>query len=175
MSDRLAKIRISLSEGVLEVEGGEDFVASQVASLQSVIRDAFVAPRAKPRTKEDSVGEASPSGGSDLSAFSAVFAEADNKVQILKDLPGGNKAGKTVSAALLLCFANNLSGRPTTQWGEIREVCSAHACLDSSNFSSALKGAKEHLLISGSGANKSVKLTVPGEKRAREIAQQLNV
>jgi len=180
MSETQAKVQISLRDGILELQGSEKFVSAQLAILQPLIDSAFKNPPAPQQftvsSANQTTSQSSPTGdnASGLSAYENIFAEADGKIQILKTLPGGKKANKTVNGALLLAFANTLIGNSTTPYGDVRDLCSSHACLDSGNFSKTMKGQKELFIISGSGSSQTIKLTVPGKKRAEELAKQLN-
>ena len=99
----------------------------------------------------------------------------EGKLQILKSLPGGGKAGKTISAALLLALGNELNSK-TTAMDEVRATCSQHSCLDPANFAGAFKKptARSYFMISGSGAQQVIALTHPGRVRAKELASSLN-
>jgi len=174
MTQEQAKVHISLRDGVLELQGSESFVSSQLQFLEPLIRESFKAvPSILPQSSNT---EPAPNNGvasnenSELSNFDTLFADADGKVQILKTLPGSNKATKTVNAALLLAFANTLKGIDSTPYSDVRDLCSSHACLDSGNFSKQMKSQKELFIVSGSGSAQTIKLTVPGKKKAIELA-----
>jgi len=89
-------------------------------------------------------------------------------------MPGTGKADKTVSAALLLTFANTLTGTDTTTFDTVREVCEAHSCLDGPNFAKTLKAEKDAFLFGGTPKKQTLKLTVPGRRRAEQLAMTLN-
>lgn len=182
MTDKQAKVQISLRDGVLELEGSEDFVSQQLQVLQPLIENAFKQVPARnievPPADPPASGSSATSSGTNthkgFEAYENLLAEADGKIQILKTLPGGNKAQKSVSAALLLAFGNHLMGNESTSFSDVRDLCKAHACLDSGNFASTMKGQKEWFLISGSGSGQTFKLTVPGRKKAAELADQMS-
>lgn len=90
------------------------------------------------------------------------------------DLPGKSTAEKMVSAALLLTYANFLQGVESTSLDAIRDVCKAHGCLDSSNFSKRLHAEKDAFIFGGTPRKQTVKLTVPGRRRAEQMARELN-
>jgi hypothetical protein len=113
MSQEQAKIQISLRDGVLELQGSEDFVSSQLQFLEPLIREYFMAVPPAPPHQNDGApppanDQALGNAPGRLSTYETLFADADGKVQILKTLPGANKAAKSVNAALLLAFANTL-------------------------------------------------------------------
>lgn len=180
MPEETAKVHISLRDGILELQGSEEFVASQLKFLEPLIKDSFKASPAQSNAPSNTSGnDSSPSnsapggGAQGLSSYDTVFADADGKVQILKTLPGSNKATKTINGALLLAFANSLKGSETTPYSDVRDLCSAHACLDSGNFSKTMKAQKEHFIVTGTGSGQTIRLTIPGKKKAKELADGL--
>jgi hypothetical protein len=179
MTNGNARVHISLQDGTLEIEGTESFVTEQLTRFEPLIKGAFEYPqRPSPKKPAGNPVSEETSESSDTSAaieeYSNLYAVADGKVQILKDLPGSNKAQKTVSAALLLSHANGLIGNETTTYDAIRDLCSAHACLDGTNFSKTVKGEKEFFIIGGTSKHQTVKLSVPGRRKAEELAKKLN-
>lgn len=175
MNEVIAKVHISLTDGVLQIEGSETFVAEQLSKLEPHIVRAFdhnPSDKKGGNKKTDAKGSTDPS--INLAAFDHLFAEANGKIQLLKSPPGNNNAQKMVNTALLLSFANSLLGNTITPTDGVREICKAHACLDASNFAKRLKDEKELFLIEGTGRSKDIKLTVPGKKKAEELAKSLN-
>lgn len=173
-----ARVHISLRDGVLELQGSESFVSSQLKLLEPLIKESFnsqPAPQIPPVNSTPPLAGNStpPAGGANLGDYDTLFADADGKIQILKTLPGTNKATKSINAALLLAFANTLKGSELTPYTDVRDLCSAHACLDSGNFSKTMKAQKEHFIVSGSGSGQTIRLTVPGRKKAKEVADGL--
>jgi len=175
MTQEQAKVHISLRDGVLELQGSESFVSSQLQFLEPLIRESFkVVPPAPSQPSNDVSQPANVqvpgNATSGLSDYDTLFADADGKVQILKNLPGSNKAAKTLNAALLLAYANTLKGIDATPYSDVRDLCSSHACLDSGNFSKQMKSQKEFFIVLGSGNAQTIKLTVPGKKKAKDLA-----
>lgn len=177
MTEGSARVRFSIVEGLVEIEGSEAFVAAQLLKLEPLVAKILNNASAQahgvtpPANKKNDAAVRDASG---FEEYENVFALADGKVQILKDLPGANKSQKTVNAALLLAYANQLRQVPATSYDAVRSLCAAHACLDSANFSSALKSEKAYFLISGNSGAQSIALTIPGKKKASEIAKALN-
>lgn len=176
MNEGLAKIKFSITDGLVEIEGSEAFVGQQLTKLEPLITKILQSntthasnPPAIQQKPKDSQTDAEG-----LDQYQNVFALADGKVQILKDLPGNGKAQKTVNAALLLAYANTLQGINTIAYEAVRSLCSAHACLDSNNFSKTMKAEKEYFIITGNGGAQSISLTVPGKRKALEVANSLN-
>lgn len=175
MTSNISRVKFSISEGLIEIEGTEAFVSSQLNFFEPFMTK-ILSSNSTQVNKKTVLNNHQPeqqNSNSDFAEYENVFAMADGKIQILKDIPGGNKSHKTINAALLIALANDLNGIKTTTYDAVRALCSAHAFLDSTNFSSALKGAKAHFIISGSTGSQSITLTVPGRKKAIEIANSL--
>jgi hypothetical protein len=170
-----ARISISLREGNIEIEGSESFVIAQLTRFESLITKAL-----EQAVKPAAGGKGKPAGGGgddetdSIENYPNLFAIADGKVQITRDLLGTNKAQKSVNAALLLAYANSLKGSNTTTFSAVRDLCSAHACLDEGNFAKTMRDEKEAFIVGGSGKSRTLELSVPGRKKARALAQQLN-
>ncbi len=171
-----ASVRLFVHEGRLEVEGSEAFVEAQLEKLGSVVTALLSVqpPAAKPRTPAAAGAPKAHSPTPAANAYANVFAVTDDKVQILKPIPGGNKAEKTVNAVMLHLLGSRSVGQDTILFEDLRDVCKSHGCLDTSNFSGTLKGAKEQLICGGSGKKQTAALTVPGRKKAEELATTLN-
>ena len=183
MSDHNERAKFSLADGRIEIEGSETFVAAQLGKLEPLLARMFE-QRPSPSAPSVSAATAQPpssvppavSAPAGFDEYLNVFALADGKVQILKSLPGNGKSGKTMSAALLLAFANELNGTKATTVDEIRTTCTSHACLDAPNFAKIFRNAagKESFTSSGSGGSQSVSLTHPGRVKAKALADSLN-
>jgi len=176
MEENRSRVVVSLTEGRLEIEGPESFVEKQVERFASLIESGLGKPRqslpAKPQQQQP--GETPSRDDAALGSYENVFALAGDKIQILTDLPGTGKAEKTASAALLLTFANTLTGIDTTPFDAVRVVCEAHGCLDGPNFAKTLKGEKDAFVFGGTRNKQTLKLTVPGRRRAEQLAASLN-
>ena len=176
-----AKVRVSLVEGSLEIEGSETFVSALIDRFQEPIQSAL-ASAAKRGTGSAHPGTGNSSNGASQTAPAAdpnladVFAvtESSPGVQILKDIPGASKPAKTINAAKLLLYGlQTLKQQDTATFEDVRAICKAHGFLDESNFSAYLKDDKESFILGGSARKKTLKLTVPGAKAAASLVTQL--
>ncbi|QFZ82871.1 hypothetical protein GFK26_08910 [Variovorax paradoxus] len=186
MTDGTARAKFSLADGRIEIEGSEAFVMAQLAKLEPLLAKLIEqrpAPSSSAPITSAAAGNGATAGASaaasvapGLDAYLNLFALADEKIQILKSLPGSSKSGKTLAAAQLLTLANELNGKKATNIEEIRSTCTAHACLDRPNFATTFKGAsaKEWFTFSGTGATQTISLTYPGRVKAKELANLLN-
>jgi hypothetical protein len=176
MPESASRVFISIAEGRIEVEGSEAFVAEQLGQLRPILEGVAqqaVANRNKGQTGVHTESLQTPQPKPDLAGYENLFARADDKIQVLKDLPGNGNAQKAVAGALLLSLANTLNGEEVTTFDEIRDLCKTHGCLDSANFSKTVKAEKDAFIFGGSPRKKTVKLTVPGRKRAEALAAPL--
>lgn len=164
-----ARVFVSVHEGKVEIEGSEEFVRDQLARVQEVV--AQIA-RANPNPQSAEGTSIQPKVDmTSLGKYAKLFNTASNgKIELLKELPGNNMAHKTVSAALLLSYANSLMGSEQTPLDEIRKACKDHACHDSNNFSATIKREKELFVHSGCS---TIRLSDTGRQLAQNLAEQL--
>lgn len=165
-----ARVFVSVREGKVEIEGSEEFVRDQLTRLQDVI--AQIASSGKSQEPDPSeMQRATQEKFSSLGKYAKLYnAQANGKIQLLKELPGNNMAHKTVSAALLVSYANSLLGAEQTPLELIRKTCKEHACHDSNNFSATIKREKELFVHSGTS---TIRLSDAGRQLAQNLAEQL--
>jgi hypothetical protein len=169
-----ARVVVSAREGIIEIEGSENFVSDQLTRLKAVITQVVTAGakwRAQGDQRRNNVAHHSNASPQALAPYSNVFGHADGKIRLLKELPGTNMANKTVNAALLVAHANALMGSEHTTLDTIRSVCKEQACHDSNNFAATLKREKELFIHSGS---LHITLSEAGRERAASLVSQLN-
>lgn len=167
-----ARVVVSVTEGKIEIEGSEQFVAEQMERLNNVICLVVTAagkPSSEPPAKA-TLHDSSMSSARSFGRFANLYAHRDGKIQLLKELPGSNMAHKTISAALLVSHANSLLGTENTPLEVIRKACKEHACHDSNNFAATLKREKE--LFTHSGGS-HITLSEAGKTLAATMADQL--
>jgi hypothetical protein len=176
--DSEAKVSVSLREGKIEICGSEAFVKEQLDRFQDLIDGKL---SALPATPPIDVSNNSAPPAQDSKVFASkgnkypnLIAIDDDEIKILKSIPGNSKAEKMVNAALLYLVGTGIKGESSAPCSKIRELCKHHSCLDVKNFASKLKGAKEWLIISGSGKSQTAKLTHPGNTKAHTMAAELN-
>ena len=173
---------VSVRDGAVEVAGSEEFVAAQLEKLRPWLdKMLHETPREVPAIRRvaasptpASVPAVGSGNGGDVGRFENVLHVEDGRVNVLQ-LPGGSKKSElAVAAALIYIWAKTQNGTPDVAFAEIRQVCKQHGCLDESNFASHLKSAKTDLIISGSGKSQTARLTVPGQRHALALIEQLN-
>jgi hypothetical protein len=184
MENLAAKIRFSLREGLLEIEGSEEFVSKQIENFKDIIvqlpssHQAPIPPAAPPVIPQTDNGQAVtdvPKPTEDAAKYENVISVAGGIVKVLKDIPGNGKAEKTVNAGLLYLFGKNLLSQEQAAFTEIRHVCKEHACLDGANFAGTIKGQKQWFIVTGGRKSEVAQLTKPGKKQAQTLADSLDV
>ena len=175
-----ANVTISFREGKIEVSGSEGFVREQLDRFKDLIEKRLSIVSVVPQQEQLSgtitsprLPEAITSLAKGENPYPNVIALDGDTIKILK-VPGKDKAEKTMNLTLLYLLAKNFTEEKVASSKELREVCKEHACLDAANFSSILKRAKQHLIISGSRMKQSAKLTNPGLEKAKQLAEELN-
>ena len=149
-----ARVRVSLTDKVLEFEGPENFVAGLVEKFGAVIQTAL-GP-----ASERSVASVPPAPEV---ALGDIFAATEHGAQILRALPGSKKAVRAVNLAKLYLYGLQvLKQRDTAFFAEIGRVCKAHGCYDPKNLATYLKGDQTSFVFGGRGKRQTLKLSAPG-------------
>lgn len=176
-----AKFKYSAHEGLLELEGSEEFVTKHFESLTDIVRiiSRHVSIDTKPElaptfATSDQEAIEKPSLNTEtqienISSYPHTFSEINGKLKIVSDIPGSNTKSKMTNAAILFCYGSKLLGDDQISSKEIRLICEEHGCLDAPNFSTVLKDKTIFLSDGVKGGNKDVKLTFQGEKKAKEL------
>jgi hypothetical protein len=187
MSNSEAKLHLSLEDGIFEISGSELFVTQQIENFKEIILEAlqsknngFHEDKAS-STVAPPAAEVLPAGnksehGFDDKSFPRVLHIEDKDVKIIKRMPGTNNAKKSVNTALAYLWGKRSVGVGGVSYQEIRDLCQNQGCLDSGNFSKAMKGAREHIIIEGKKGSSAMtcKLTLPGVERAEELLEDIN-
>lgn len=194
MTQSDARFHISLSGGTFDVSGSEEFVREQMKQHEGVIEvlldklkqsapGGTHPPMRSEHREETEKSDAGTGNGKEAAgrtdgdaadAYPNVFSISEDEIRIIADLPGANDSVKTVNAALLFLLAKESIGEKRADFSEIQEVCRSHGCLNASNFSKYMRGAKRELNVYGSGRSLEAELTHPGRKAAQALAQQLD-
>lgn len=174
-----ARVRVSLVDG--KFEGSETFINAQLEKFDEVIQQGLTAGRERKQTNGAENGNRDGTNdvldGADAavpSGLEHIFAATDNSAKILKDIPGNSNREKMVNAAKLLAYGSEqLLKRDTLTFDEVSVVCEDHGCLDRTNLASSLKSERGTFLFSGTRRKQTLKLTVPGQKSAAALVEQL--
>ncbi len=188
MSSNEARFHLSIRDGIFEITGSEEFVSEQINGFKDAIlntltrRTVDTIPLAAspvsppPQIQLEKPAEEEPSFGSPLDTYNRVLHMEGEQVRVLKRIPGGTLAKKTVNAALVYLWGKRSLGITEVPMQEIRQLCQEQSCLDPSNFAGILKNAKEFILLDGKKGSsaKTCKLTIPGMEEAEKLLAQLN-
>lgn len=184
MSENNARIRISLKDGEFELSGSELFVSQQIDSFRELIVDSLKDKKFELKTQEQSPAPELPDfaevqetveepNENSAKAYPRIFHVDEDKISIIKKAPGKNNARKSVNTALLYLWASKSIGTKEVTFSEVRDLCKEQGCLDSANFSSHMKSAKEYIIVEGSGKSQKMKLTLPGSEKAEELISEM--
>jgi hypothetical protein len=181
-----AKFRYSAHEGVLELEGSEEFVTKHFTSLTDIVRiiSRHISIETKPELlpisatgnqEATSIQETSNNSlnkephAESLADYPCTFSEINGKLKIVSEIPGNSIKSKMTNAAILYCYGSMLLGDDQVSSKEIRETCEEHGCLDSANFSKVFSEKTIFLSDGVKGGNKDIKLSFPGKQKAKEL------
>ena len=157
-----ARVRVSLTDGVVEFEGPETFVAGLVEKFIRVIETALAGD--PPGANDAVIGQqlAGAPTAPEL-ALQDLFAATDTGIQILTTVPGSTKAQRAVNLAKLYLYGLQvLTQRDTARFSEIGRACKAHGCYHSHNMAAYLKGDRTSFVFGGQGKHQTLKLSAPG-------------
>ena len=181
MSDEKSSIKISLRDGQFEISGSEAFVSGSIELLRDIIlatqRKISGEPTEASGDQDDVAPPAAPhQQGNGTNRFVNVLHIEGEKVSIIKALPSGTNAQKTVNAALLYMWGKKQAGVDSVSLTDIREVCKSLSCFDSANFASTIQSARANFILEGKkgSQSKTCKLTVPGVENAVRLLESMN-
>lgn len=147
-----AKIHLSLRDGTFEISGSENFVSQQIENFKDLILESIKTPSSPPHNIEKPSFQHTSHDGDHNSAptmksYNRVLHIEDKSVKIIKKVPGTNNAKKTLNTALIYLWGCRSAGVNEVPLQDIRRLCQEQSCLDSSNFSSYISGAKELIIV----------------------------
>ena len=163
-----ARMKVSVADVTIEIEGTEALVNAQLEKFGESIRASLAGKNksAAPIKNKDAEAPAKPAAD----PLARVFAATDKGLTILADIPGSSDAEKTVNAAKLLAFGMaKLRNRNTVFFKEVRAVCRAHRCYDSTNMATVLRRKRSAFVFGGSGQKQTLSLTEAGTKEAERL------
>lgn len=172
------KAEVNYSTGLISASGSEDFVM-RVLDWAKDQRGSFeVQPKpsseSTPAQRKAGIGTDLRATGDDaLANFSDVFDRRGEDVAVIADTKQNSTAATARYTTLLYLFGRKLLGKSETSDDEIRELCEEHACYDSKNFAAHMDGLKGKIIQDGSSRKFTAKLTAPGEREARAIAEKI--
>lgn len=167
-------IAINLSEKSFSINGSEAFIEKYLNELKTYINED-IKTLSKPIKTTDIIKppatQTTPVAKANKYIENGIYYidEQTGEIKILKPVPGTTKAAKAKNVAMILLYAKNdeMTG------SEIIPHCEEQACYDMANFSAIFKKKDGCLIRKGSGANWSIKLTIPGRKAAEEILESM--
>lgn len=189
-----ARVQINLKEGIVELEGTEEFVSNQLEWLRELIINT---PETLKISEEQSIATVPndmeikvinndsniiSSEDKYLKVFGVEKEKVDmvihtdiNDFKIISKKVKGSNADKQIAYSLMYCLAKEFYGQTEASFSELRELCTEYGCLDDANFASIFKRNNDTFIIIGKpkSKSKSLKLTFPGRKKAQELIASL--
>jgi hypothetical protein len=175
-----AKVRVSLKDGLIEIEGDELFVEKQLDAFGELIRAALSRTPKAPLAPDDEPAAdkniKSPAARQpDKNSYPYVFDFTDDKVTVvIERIPGETDKDKMVNASLLCIFGHEALGQQEVSFDALKELCEQHKCLITAKFSQYLKEEGRYFLFGGTPRKQTAKLSVPGRDKAKTLAAELN-
>lgn len=180
MSELNTQVVVNLKDGSFSISGTEAFIERNIENLKNFIKEnkveiktplpaisnqcSYVDIAAElPKTYEQKKVNKYQENGI------YYIDEETGEIQILKTIPGKNKASKSRNVALILLYAKNdiISG------SEIKKHCVEQACYDQSNFAAGFKKKDGCFVRQGNGQNWTLKLTIPGKEEAVTLLESM--
>lgn len=185
MENSIFSFEIKWNNGEFKVSGTEEFVNSKLDEFSEILKGKLTTTSEKnnfqmlsvPRNFESSVERSAlpsikPESGLSAEVFELIFAESEDGLKIISDIPGKNKADKIKHTAFILLYGNHLKGKEYTTKKELMTCCQEHGCMDVGNFASIINSLKPKHILS-TDKNKTLKLTKPGQIKAQEVIQSV--
>ena len=176
MSDIVTKVNISLGDCVLEFSGSEAFVQKQIDEFKDLVHGKLKSVKVE---KSNSLPPVEDTDEDDEKPDDVLFATYPNiidynegTINILK-VDGKKKADKTRNLVLMYAWAKKQMGILEIPKKELVELCKHHECFDEGNFKTTLKAASG-IIVKGSPQKYTVRLTAPGETKAKGIVETHN-
>jgi len=157
-----ARVRVSLTERTIEIEGTELFVNAQLQKFGEAITASFAS----------TTPGVAPAGAIDVSGIFRVTERG--AVQITTSIPGRNRRQQMANAGRLLAYAEErIHGRRTVPLAEVITACKAQRCYDQSNLSSALRKERSAFVLGGRRRLRTLSLTDSGRREAETLVKML--
>lgn len=175
MPEISTKVNITIGNSVLEFSGSEAFVQKQIDEFKELICSHLKSEKGKkPKTKmpqeqpdqDDSSRTLTPD-----TSYPNVIDYHGKNVGIIKVI-GKNTREKTRNIVLMYTYAKKKLGIDKVNKKELIALCKEHECYDQANFKTILKKAPG-IAIDGSKKDYTVRLTVPGMSKAKELLDTL--
>jgi hypothetical protein len=178
-----ATIRLQFHGMSFEISGPENFVTQQSELYREQIVELLL--KAARLLDDDlalkeEIEEAPPAAPhqqpTGKPAFTNVLHVENDKVKILKRIPGTTLSKRAVNTAVIFLWAKRNLGMDAIPFADLRDICEEQGCLDSGNFSYHMRSAREWMIVDGAKGSsaQTAKLTLPGVERAKELLRELN-
>lgn len=185
MISEKSKFRFSAQDGVIELEGSEDFISSHMETLTDLVRvisrhtpieaktDKIRQNTSGSKTGEENAADNQDDDKKGIGNYPKVYSQINEKLKIICKIPGSNKREQSRNAAIMYCYGSELVGDEQVLSTEIRSLCEEHGFLDGANFAKIFDDKSIFLSDGKKGGNKQVKLTFIGREKATALVKEL--
>jgi hypothetical protein len=172
-----AKFSVQVGTKIIEIVGSEAFIETQIDRFGKAIDEILgdLPPQEAHTTAPENNDVLDGSEQSRTKYPNALHIDED-RVQILKSVPGNTIAKRAVDTAVVYLWGKRAAGVGSISFTELRDICRDSGCLDETNFSKHMKGARSWIIVEGvkGSSAKTCRLTLPGVAHAEEVLAQLN-
>lgn len=177
MENQKSKVTISAIEGKFEFSGTESFVNEQIEKFRDLIEKSLNQVKIqdsrtdrKIDNKKETIEDKNKTPNQDgIDKYPEVYLLDEENLRIICDIHGSKTSEQTLNCALLYAYGQKLLNNDEANVNEIKDICKDHGFHDT-NFSTYIKsGDPKDFMDKGSGKNRSIKITRPGEKKALEL------
>lgn len=187
-----ARFRYSAQDGVLELEGSEEFVSKHFEGLTDIVRvmarHTVVEQKADTHRTDFAETTAQDGGASLLGAatvavslvtqssqapsiadYPHVYADINGKLKIVSKIKGDSLRSRMSTIGMLYCYGAALMGDDQVTSKNIRDACEEHGSLDSKNFATIFDDKTIFISDGVKGGTKQIKLTHTGREKVKEL------
>ena len=173
----MPKVRIRFGEYEIEIEDTEKSLDELLKIVRSEFRSMDIEKNKTKQSAKTAHDRESQSQGNTkgIELYPNVYSISEDKLSIICDLGISTKSIAIKTLAKLYLYGKYLMGEEgPINVEEIKEECKNHGRYDPGNFMTHLKNEKENIQITGRKNDYRAKLTMPGIKEAKELAEKYN-
>ncbi len=179
MPELQTHVTVNLKEGSFSIAGTESFVQQNIENLKIFIKDNMNEIKMNVPVITNQCSSANtveilpqnPEQNTDKYQEKGIYFidKETGEIQILKNIPGKNKANKSRNVALILLYAKN----DVINGSDIKKHCVEQACYDQANFASWFKKKDGCFIRQGNGQSWTLRLTIPGKEEAVALLESM--
>jgi hypothetical protein len=170
-----ARVRVSLVDGTIEIEGAEAFVNAALDKFGDAIRARIAPADQYPAPPAPADPPVIPSATDDLVDLTGIFTVTDGgALRIAANIPGRNRRQQMINAGKLLAYAaEQIQHRRTVPLTDVQATCKAHRCYDAKNLAIALRKQRSAFIFGGRRRFQTLALTESGREDAKKLVEMI--